>query len=261
MATGDSIKSRYRGRLTAFVACFALLVFVVFSGSDVLGAIEARQWTALVGLKPMLSLALPLTTLILDGIVTSDFKAVLVYWKWRNPLPGHEAFTVHGREDSRVDMNAVEAEHGPLPTDPAEQNLLWYQLSKATADRASVDEAHYAWLLTRDLTNLSLGLLMGERRTRSCASHRWMGVDRLGQRSRVALRRAEPGSSEQGHPLRHDGAGRSGNLSVTEAAEALLVPSGCLPREAGSTAASDRPLDLVLVVSTLIALLADDVLS
>lgn len=160
MATGGSIKSRYRGRLTAFVACFALLVFVVFSGSDVLGAIQGRQWTALVDLKHMLSLALPLATLILDGIVTSDFKAVLVYWKWRNPLPGHEAFTVHGREDSRVDMKALEAEHGPLPTDAVAQNKLWYKLSKATAGRASVDEAHYAWLLARDLTNLSFGLLM-----------------------------------------------------------------------------------------------------
>lgn len=160
MATGGSIKSRYRGRLKGFVTLIAVLVFAVFSGSDVLGAIQARQWTAFVDLKLMLSLVLPLATLILDGIVTSDFKAVLVYWKWRNPLPGHEAFTVHGQADSRVDMDALEAEHGPLPTDPADQNLLWYRLSKATSDRESVDEAHHAWLLTRDLTNLSFALVI-----------------------------------------------------------------------------------------------------
>ena len=161
MAAADgSIKSRYRGRLQAFVALITLLVFVAFSGSDVLRAILARQWTELVDLKHVLILALPLATLILDGIVTSDFKAVLVYWKWRNPLPTHEAFTVHGRKDSRVDIKALEEEHGPLPTDPAEQNQLWYKLSKATANRASVDEAHYAWLLGRDLTNLSFALLI-----------------------------------------------------------------------------------------------------
>ena len=161
MAAADgSIKSRYRGRLQAFVALITLLVFVAFSGSDVLRAILARQWTELVDLKHVLILALPLATLILDGIVTSDFKAVLVYWKWRNPLPAHEAFTVHGRKDSRVDIKALEEEHGPLPTDPAEQNQLWYKLSKATANRASVDEAHYAWLLGRDLTNLSFTLLI-----------------------------------------------------------------------------------------------------
>ena len=160
MAAGGSIKARYRGRLKAFVALIALSVFVVFSGGDVLRAVLAGQWTELVDLRYMLSLGLPLATLILDGIVTSHFKAVLVYWKWRNPLPGHEAFTVHGPEDSRVDMNALEAEYGPLPTDPAEHNLRWYKLSKATEDRGSVDEAHYAWLLTRDLTNLSFALLI-----------------------------------------------------------------------------------------------------
>ena len=160
MAAGGSIKSRYRGRLRAFVTLIALLMFVAFSGSDVLRAILARQWTELVDPKHVLSLALPFATLILDGIVTSGFKAVLVYWKWRNPLPAHEAFTVHGRKDSRVDVKALEEEHGPLPTAPAEQNQLWYKLSKATADRASVDEAHYAWLLARDLTNLSFALLI-----------------------------------------------------------------------------------------------------
>ena len=136
----------------------ALVVFAAFSGSDVVRAIELRAWTELVDPKLILSLTLPLATLILDGIVTSEFKAVLVYWKWKNPLPGHEAFTVHGKQDGRFDMKALEELHGPLPKDPAEQNQLWYKLSKLTADRPSVDEAHYAWLLARDLTNLSFAL-------------------------------------------------------------------------------------------------------
>lgn len=160
MAAGGSIKSRYRWRLQAFVTLITLVVFATFSGGDVLRAILARQWTELVHIKHALSLALPLATIILDGIVTSDFKAVLVYWKWRNPLPAHAAFSVHGRKDSRVDMKVLEEEHGPLPTAPAEQNQLWYKLAKATSDRASVDEAHYSWLLARDLTNLSFALLI-----------------------------------------------------------------------------------------------------
>ena len=160
MAARTNIKSRYRGRLTAFVACMALLVFVVFSGSDVQRAILAGRWIELVQLEHLLSLALPFAALILDGIVTSNVKAVLVYWKWRNPLPAHQAFTVHGRNDSRVDMSALEEEHGPLPSDPAEQNQLWYRLSKSTADRPSVDEAHCAWLLARDLTSLTFVLLV-----------------------------------------------------------------------------------------------------
>lgn len=157
---GASIKSRYVWRLRAFVALVALVVFAAFSGSDVARAVELRAWSELVDPKLILSLTLPLATLILDGIVTSEFKAVLVYWKWTNRLPGHEAFTVHGVKDSRFDMKVLEERHGQLPTDPAEQNQLWYKLSKLTADRPAVDGAHYAWLLTRDLTNLSFALAL-----------------------------------------------------------------------------------------------------
>ena len=135
-------------------------MFAVFAGGDAVEAILEGRWTALVSLKQLLLLALPFATLILDGIVTPHFKAVLVYWKWRNPLPSHQAFSLHGKADKRVDMRALEQEHGRLPTDPVEQNLLWYKLSKATADEPSVDEAHYAWLLARDLTSLSFILLI-----------------------------------------------------------------------------------------------------
>lgn len=85
LATGGRIRSRNRGRLTAFVAWIALIMLVVFSGSDILGVIQSRRWTALVDFKHMLSLVLPLATLIPDGIVTTEFKAMLVYREWRNP--------------------------------------------------------------------------------------------------------------------------------------------------------------------------------
>ena len=158
MPGGVSIKSRYKSWLRAFVALDALVVFASFSGSEVLGAIEERQWIEIIDLKHVLKLALPMATLILDGLATPDLKAVLVYWKWRKPLPSHEAFSIHGRRDGRVDMEALQEKHGPLPTAPDMQEVLWYKLSKVTADRATVDEVHYSWLLMRDLTNLSFGL-------------------------------------------------------------------------------------------------------
>jgi hypothetical protein len=160
MALGGSIKARYRMHLQGFVALISLIIFASFSGGDVVQAIQARQWSDLVNLKHVLSLALPLATLILDGFVSSDVKARLVYWRWKNVLPAHEAYTVYARKDSRVDMAALEATFGPLPREPAEQNRHWYKLSKAMEDRASVEEAHYAALLTRDLTSLGFALLL-----------------------------------------------------------------------------------------------------
>ena len=155
-----SIKARYAWLLRAFVALNALVGFVAFSGSDIVRTVELSQWVDLIEPKLLLSLALPFATLILDGIVTSDFKEVLVYWRLKNTLPGHRAFSVHAKADPRVDMKALENKHGPLPDKASEQNELWYKLSKGTADKASVDQVHYSWLLSRDLTNLSFALTL-----------------------------------------------------------------------------------------------------
>ena len=154
-----SIKARYVWLLRAFVALNGLVGFIVFSGSDVVQSVTLSQWADLIQAK-LLSLALPFATLILDGIVTPDFKAVLVYWRLKNTLPGHRAFSVHAKADPRVDMKALEDKYGPLPSKASEQNELWYKLSKGTANMASVDQAHYSWLLSRDLTNLSFALTL-----------------------------------------------------------------------------------------------------
>ena len=155
-----SIKLRYIWGLRAFVALNALVVSITFSGGDVLRALELRQWDVLIEPKLLLELALPLATLILDGIVAADFKAVLVYWCLKDTLPGNRALSVYGKADPRVDMRALEDKYGPLPSNASEQNELWYKLSKGTADKASVDHAHYSWLLCRDLTGLSFSLIL-----------------------------------------------------------------------------------------------------
>lgn len=154
-----SIKLRYIWRLRAFVALNALVGFVAFSGSEVFQALGLRQWDVLIEPKLLLEFALPLATLILDGIVTADFKAALVYWRLKDTLPGHRAFSMYGDADPRVDMKALEDKHGPLPDKASKQNELWYKLSKRMADKASVDHAHYSWLLCRDLTGLSFSLI------------------------------------------------------------------------------------------------------
>lgn len=155
-----SLKARYAWHLRGFVALNAIVVFIAFSGSEVVSTLRLGRWTQLIELKTVLSLALPLATLILNGVVTSEWKAFVVYWRRTHILPGHRVFTEHGPGDGRVDMQVLRSMYGPLPTEPKAQNQLWYKLSKNTEGQASVLEAHYAWLLTRDLTNLSFMLVL-----------------------------------------------------------------------------------------------------
>ena len=165
-----SLKESYRWHLRGFVALYAFVFFLSFASADMIMAIQLCQFEGLITpevvLKVVLGLALPLVTLVLDGIVSADIKAMLVYWRCRNPLPGSQAFTKHGPADPRVDMKSLEEKYGPFPESANEQNQLWYRLLKASEDQPSVSQAHRASLLTRDLASLSfalalLGLILG----------------------------------------------------------------------------------------------------
>ena len=156
--SATSLKETYRRQLQGFVALNALLFFVLFSGEDMISAIQLRQFEGLISPKAVLGLMLPLVTLVLDGIVSADTKAILIYWRLRNPLPGSEAFTKHGPADTRVDMRSLERVYGPFPILANEQNQLWYRLFKAAEGQPSVSQAHRTSLLTRDLASLGFAL-------------------------------------------------------------------------------------------------------
>jgi len=105
--------------------------------------------------------------LILIGIVnaqlSAEAKARIVFFRWQNPLPGSCAFTRYAAADPRIDCGALEEAHGPLPTDPGEQNVLWYKLYKSVEEHPSVTQVHREFLFARDYTCLALmmAILLG----------------------------------------------------------------------------------------------------
>lgn len=97
---------------------------------------------------------------ILNGQISSDMKARLVFLRWRLPYPGSRAFSYHGPKDLSVDMAALDRLHGPLPTDPKEQNVLWYRMYRAVAGLPGVAQAHRHFLFARDYAFMSLVMLV-----------------------------------------------------------------------------------------------------
>lgn len=131
--------------------------FALFFATQRAAALFAGDWSG--ALAHWQSIAPAAFGLVLVGVVnaqaSSDAKAQLVYMRRRNPLPGSEAFTRWGPRDVRVDMAALEAAYGPLPTAPAEQNRLWYRLLKTFESDGGVTNAHKESLFTRDYTFLA----------------------------------------------------------------------------------------------------------
>lgn len=98
----------------------------------------------------------PLLLFILNGLLSSHQKAVLVFWKLKDPLPGSEAFSKLSKNDSRIDRTKLKEVYGTLPKNPEQQNKLWYKIYRKNCDEIVIRDSHRAFLLARDLTSLCI---------------------------------------------------------------------------------------------------------
>lgn len=104
----------------------------------------------------------PIVAGFLNELVSSSLKATLVFWRFKNVLPGHYAFTVLANNDARIDVDKLKEKIGELPQDPSVQNKLWYQLYRKHESDVRVESAHRSYLLYRDCASLTflVGILI-----------------------------------------------------------------------------------------------------
>lgn len=150
-----SLKEQNRWRLAAVVGANSLILYGVVQANaikltDVRSALENAQNLLPVGVAVVVGV-------VINGLISPDMKARLVFLRWRNALPGHRAFTEYGARDPRVDLAALARQHGsPLPVDAAEQNRVWYRMYTTVEADPSVRQNHRDFLLLRDYTGLSI---------------------------------------------------------------------------------------------------------
>ena len=95
--------------------------------------------------------------IVLEGILKNGIKEFLVFWRFRNRLPGHRAFSHIGPNDPRIDMTRLASLFPDgVPEDPKRQNNEWYRLYRNFRDEPQVFFSHKAFLLTRDLASLTV---------------------------------------------------------------------------------------------------------
>ena len=133
--------------------------FVAFDIA-VLGALLAPQLlsTPAVGARitgALTAFLAPPVLLLLNTLVPQDLKHMLVFWRFRDVLPAHRAFTIYAPRDPRIDSAALKARVGEFPTDPRDQQNLWFRLYQKNKSEPSVVDAHRPFLILRDLATLS----------------------------------------------------------------------------------------------------------
>jgi len=154
MAVTASLKGQNNAGLYTLMAANLAFFYGVVQHDAILAGNWAETGRRLAEAIPAgLGLAL---TAVLNAQLSAEAKARIVFLRWRDPLPGSEAFTKHALSDPRVDVGALETLFGPLPVTAREQNALWYRLYKSVSSEPSVMQVHRAFLFTRDYACLAL---------------------------------------------------------------------------------------------------------
>lgn len=148
-------------RNTTLLIGFVLLNLIIFF------AVHGFPWIELTRLSegldiqsPLLAIALHLGVLVLNYFLPEAIKNTVVYWRTNNPLPGTRAFSELGPKDPRINMAELEAQYGTLPTEPLEQNRLWYKIYRGKETDTVVSSSHSRWLLTRDISTIAFELMV-----------------------------------------------------------------------------------------------------
>lgn len=96
---------------------------------------------------------------VLSLLIPADYKSMLVFWRWRNTLPGHR-FIQLAEKDMRIDAKIFKAripEYDALKLNQSEQNSYWYkEFYRPVTSQDEVASTHKSYLLYRDATAVAL---------------------------------------------------------------------------------------------------------
>ncbi len=98
----------------------------------------------------------PLVAVYLNDLLPSNAKASIIFWRFKDALPGHRAFSEHAESDPRIDLVGLRKKIGDFPQSPREQNTCWYRLFQKHLSNVIVNDAHKRFLLFRDSSSLTL---------------------------------------------------------------------------------------------------------
>ncbi len=150
MSKEVSLKEKNTPLLWSFFI-FNIGVFILLFFADYFDTFT-KNYKTMLSLKSSGILIAPLVLFIINGLLSSNQKAILVFWRFKYPLPGARAFSIHAPKDPRVNMANLQTLHGTLPVTERDQNERWYGIYKAHTKDVVVAKSHKDFLLGRDIT-------------------------------------------------------------------------------------------------------------
>lgn len=155
------LKSKNLPVIVIFVVWCVSLYATFFVGFDSFWTDLQSKYMTLNRKNGLVVAMMPVLVLVFSGVVSANVKAILVFWRIKNALPGHRVFTKLAPTDARIDMNELRKKLGDVPRAAKEQNTCWFKLYKKHESAPTVENPHRSFLLARDLAAISLVFSLG----------------------------------------------------------------------------------------------------
>jgi hypothetical protein len=149
------LKGKNAIQLCIFVGANLAVFLTLFLSNDFSATAVDQFWHRLSAKDGVLAALMPILAIILGGVFSDTWKARLVFWRWRDPLPGCRVFSELLATDYRTDKTALAEKLGDYPQEADKQNALWFSLYRKYGDVERVLESHKSYLLTRDMASIS----------------------------------------------------------------------------------------------------------
>lgn len=150
-----SLKSQYSFKLRSFISFNFILFWMILVSKDI-NIAEIIQFEKYLNAKNGIIAALaPIISIVLNGLLSSNVKEILVFWRIKYPLPGSRVFSDLAKKDLRINVEKIREKYDYLPEDPAEQNHLWYKIYKIHESKITILDSQKNYLFCRDLTGIS----------------------------------------------------------------------------------------------------------
>ena len=158
-----SLKEKNQTQLITFVLANAIGLGVLLQGfRQVLMLLDSATKGNISVIFRLVAIPAGLALLIgiLGWAVPRRWKETVIFWRIdRNCLPSSRAFSVMALNDPRIDHKCLAKKHGPLPNEPGQQTVLWYNLYRKNAENGAVEDAHCAYLRYREMTALAVTIM------------------------------------------------------------------------------------------------------
>lgn len=151
----ENLKAKNVAYLWAFVGINIAIFWSLLVNKRLTGSSLEHFWTQILTKHGIIAVCIPLLLIVLTGALDDNSKARLVFWRWRDPLPGCRAFTELLKTDPRIDVPILKEKYGEFPRKAHAQNALWYRLYRMHTGSLQVSEGHRLYLLTRDMATLA----------------------------------------------------------------------------------------------------------